>query len=250
MTEHRAALQHIPNDPQDFSPGDGGAPGASQHGSVVVFVADLVCPWCRLALHTLLPVAARLGYGLRWHPFLLNPGLPPEGVPRSLYLERKFGSAEAAQAVLRRVARRGRLQGLDFDFARIARQPDTVPAHALLLEAERAGRLAPLALALFERFFEQGADLSDRALLAELAASAGLGPEAVRAALSPDRHAAVRAAHRRAVAREIDGVPAFLLPGVGLLAGAQPEEALGAFLELGLVTAALDAGAVQGRQGS
>lgn len=226
---------------------------AVQHKLTVTFVADLVCPWCRLALHTLLPVAARLGYGLRWHPFLLNPGLPPEGVPRSLYLERKFGSSEAAAAVLRRVARRGRLQGLDFDFARIARQPDTVPAHALLLEAERAGRLVALALLLFEHFFERGTDLGDRTLLAELAGAAGLAPEAIQAAFSADRHAAVRAAHRRALAREIAGVPAFLLPGVGLLAGAQPEEALTAFLELGLAIAELDVterGAAQGRQGS
>jgi predicted DsbA family dithiol-disulfide isomerase len=238
MAEHRAAPQHAPRDPQDLSPGDESEHAAPQQDLTVTFVADLVCPWCRLALHTLLPVAERLGCGLRWHPFLLNPGLPPEGVPRGLYLERKFGSPEAAAAVLRRVARRGRLQGLDFAFARIASQPDTVPAHALLLEAERAGRLGPLALALFERFFEAGEDLSDPALLAELAERAGLGPEALAAALSPDRHALVRAAHRRAVAREIDGVPAFLLPGVGLLAGAQPAEALTAFLELGLLTAA------------
>lgn len=253
MSEHRAALQHERNDPQDANPGDVGAPVAVQQRLAVTFVADLVCPWCRLALHTLLPVMDRLGYGLRWHPFLLNPGLPPEGVPRRLYLERKFGSLESAAAVLRRVARRGRQQGLEFDFARIVRQPDTVAAHALLLEAERAGRLVALALALFEGFFEQGADLSDRTLLAELARSVGLAPEAVQTALSPDRQAAVRAAHRRALAREIDGVPAFLVPGVGLLAGAQPEEALTAFLELGLATAALDGGsggAPQGRQGS
>lgn len=227
---------------------------APQQRLVVSFVADLVCPWCRIAFHTLLPLLDRLGCGLSWHPFLLNPGLPPQGVPRQLYLERKFGTAEAAAAMLRRVARRGQAQGLAFAFERIARQPDTVPAHALLLEAARAGRLVPLVLALFEGFFEGGRDLADRAVLTAAAAEAGLPAEMVAAAFSPDRHARVRAAHRRAVGRDIDGVPALLVPGAGLLAGAQPAEVFATFLEIGLLaqapTGPRPAAADQGRQGS
>lgn len=214
----------------------------------MTLVADLVCPWCRIALHTLRPLLPRLGCGLRWHPFLLNPGLPPQGVPRRLYLERKFGTIEAASVALRRVSRRGAALGLPFAFERIARQPDTVPAQALLLEAQAAGRLIPLATALFDAFFEEGRDLADPALLEALALGAGLGPEAIRAAASPDRRAQVRAEHRRALGRDIDGVPTYLVPGVGLLAGAQPAEVLEAFLELGLLAA--DRARAQGRQGS
>lgn len=241
-----AAAQHSPSCPKDDFPGDRFAHAAPQQNLTVTFVADLVCPWSRIAFHALQAPLARLGCRLHWHPFLLNPGLPPQGVPRRLYLERKFGTLEAAAAALRRVARRGAAEGLRFAFERIARQPDTVPAHALLLEAEAVGRLAPLATALFDAFFEAGRDLSDPALLAELAAEAGLGPEALRAAASPDRHAQVRAEHRRALAREIDGVPALAVPGVGILAGAQPAEVWEAFLELGR----LAAGGAQGRQGS
>ncbi len=211
-------------------------------------MADLVCPWCRIALHTLRPLLERLGYRLRWHPFLLNPGLPPQGVPWRLYLERKFGTIEAATVALRRVSRRGAAAGLHFAFERIARQPDTVPAQALLLEAQAEGRLIPLATALFDAFFEKGRDLADPALLEALALEAGLGPEAIAAAASPDRRAQVRAEHRRALARDIDGVPTYLVPGVGLLAGAQPAEVLEAFLELGLLAA--ERVRAQGRQAS
>lgn len=246
--EHPAAAQHGRVRPQDGSPGDRFAHAAVQQGPIVTLVADLVCPWCRIALHTLRPLLARLGCGLRWHPFLLNPGLPPQGVPRRLYLERKFGTAEAAAVALRRVSRRGAALGLHFAFERIARQPDTVPAQALLLEAQAAGRLIPLALALFDAFFEEGRDLSDPVLLEALALEAGLGPDSIRAAASPDRRAQVRAEHRRALGRDIDGVPTYLVPGVGLLAGAQPAEVLEAFLELGLLAA--ERVRAQGRQGS
>lgn len=221
---------------------------AAQHGLSVTLVADLVCPWCRIALATLTPLAARLGFTVRWAPFLLNPGLPPQGVPRRLYLERKFGSLEAARMVERRVARRGRELGLDFAFDRIARQPDTTAAHALLHEGERRGLLLPTATRLFTAFFEDGEDLGDRAVLARVAADVGLGVAGLAEALCADRLARVRAEHRRALARGIDGVPALLLPRVGVLAGAQPAEVVETFLEIGL----LDARSVepQGRQGS
>ncbi len=189
---------------------------------------------------------ARLGCRLVWHPFLLNPGLPPQGVSRRLYLERKFGSLEAAGAVLRRIARRGVAEGLEFAFERILRQPDTVPAQALVLEAQAAGRMEPLVEALFTAFFEDGADVGDPELLEALAHRVGLDPAAIEAARSPDRRARVRAAHRRALARDIDGVPVLMVPGVGVLAGAQPREVLEGFLEVGLLAAA----SAHGRQGS
>ncbi|BCX18314.1 MAG: hypothetical protein KatS3mg117_1996 [Geminicoccaceae bacterium] len=243
------AAQHSPNDPQDFSPGDDPGHVASQQKLVVTLVADLVCPWCRIAFHTLLPLAERMGFTILWDPFLLNPGMPPQGVARRLYLERKFGSLEAAAAALRRVVRRAAAERLAFAFDRIARQPDTVPAQALLLEAQDAGRLVPFATAAFRAFFEEGGDLGDPELLAALAEEAGLGPEARAAAASADRRARVRAAHKRALGRDIDGVPALLVPGVGVLAGAQPAEVFEGFLEIGLLAAA-GARPAQGRQGS
>ena len=251
MTAERLfAAQQTGKDPQDFHPVDDSGHVAMQQNLVVTFVADLVCPWCRIAFHTLLPLAERLGCELLWHPFLLNPGMPPQGVPRRLYLERKFGSLDAAAAALRRAVRRAAAQRLAFAFDRITRQPDTVPAQALLLEAQEAGRLVPFATAAFRAFFEEGGDLGDPELLAALAEQAGLGPEARAAAASLDRRARVRAAHKRALAREIDGVPTLLVPGVGVLAGAQPAEVFEGFLELGLWAATRGSGPAQGRQGS
>ncbi|MCS6779085.1 MAG: DsbA family protein [Geminicoccaceae bacterium] len=241
-------MQHGLGDPQDRRPGDRSEDAAPQQSLAVTLVADLVCPWCRIALATLAPLADRLGVAIRWAPFLLNPGLPPQGVPRRLYLERKFGSLEAARLVERRILRRGRELGLDFAFDRIARQPDTTAAHALLHEAERRGLLVPTAVRLFAAFFEEGQDLGDRAVLARLAAAFDLDAAGLAEALSADRLVRVRAEHRRAVARGIDGVPALLLPRVGVLAGAQPAEVVETFLEIGLLDAR--SAEAQGRQGS
>lgn len=227
---------------------DGSRDAASQHNARVAFVADLVCPWCHIALHTLLPLLPRLGIELAWHPFLLDPGMTPAGIPRTIYLERRFGSLDAARAVQERIQRRGRELGLVFAFERIRRQPETSTAHALLLAAPAERRLG-LARALFRAFFEEGADLGDVECLEELARASGCAPELARGARSADRLAAVRALHRRAVDAGIDGVPALLVPAVGVLAGAQPAEVFERFLELAVLFGRSSVPA-QGRQAS
>ena len=47
---------------------------------VVCFIADLVCPWCYIAFMRLQRTVAAAGAAMVWHPFLLNPHVPPRGV--------------------------------------------------------------------------------------------------------------------------------------------------------------------------
>ena len=42
----------------------------------------------------------KLSFDTAWHPFQLNPDLPPEGVDRRAYLEAKFGGPERAAAIV------------------------------------------------------------------------------------------------------------------------------------------------------
>ena len=83
----------------------------------VDFVADLACPWCYLGLVRLDRARAmRPGrpVRLRWRPFFLNPGLPPEGMDRQTYVRRKFGAD--ARHVYRRIEDAGRADGVTFAF--------------------------------------------------------------------------------------------------------------------------------------
>lgn len=198
------------------------------------FVADLTCPWCYIAFARLRRLVIRAPVELVWHPFLLNPYLPREGVARAHYLERKFGSAAQAQSVVRRIATIGAREGIRFRFAAIGTQPSTVLAHALMLTAAGHGLLVEAAQAVFRAFFEEGADIGRREVLLPIAAAIGL-PEAARAALGePSRLAEVAAAHERAYALGINGVPVLVFGEDHLIAGAQPDEALEALLDLEL----------------
>lgn len=205
------------------------APAFDRPGRVRL-VADLACPWCYIAFARLRRLMARAPVELVWHPFLLNPYLPAEGVPRARYLERKFGSLAQAQAAARRVAAIGAAEGIRLALGAIPLQPNTALAHALALEAAARGRLVEAVGAVFRAFFEGGMDIGSAEGLRRVAAEAGL-PEAALPAAA--RHLPeVAAAHERAYALGINGVPVLVFGEDHLIAGAQPDEALEALLDL------------------
>jgi predicted DsbA family dithiol-disulfide isomerase len=198
----------------------------------VRLVADLACPWCYITFSRLQRLLAPGVAELAWHPFLLNPYLPLEGVARAHYLERKFGGLSQAQGAYRRIAEVGRAEGLRFSFAAIRSQPNTALAHALVLTAAAHGRLAQAAGAVFRAFFEEGADIGDAETLRKIAAAAGLPEAAAAGFAAPQRLAEVAMAHERAYALGINGVPVCVFGEDHVIAGAQPLEALGALLDL------------------
>ena len=71
---------------------------------------------------------------MRWHPFQLNPDLPAEGVARSSYLAQKFGSADTSR-IYANVQRAAGAVDLSLAIDAIARQPNTLRAHALMAAA-------------------------------------------------------------------------------------------------------------------
>ena len=57
-------------------------------------VSDVVFPWCYLGKRRLergLALVPEVAIEVRWRPFQLDPTIPPAGIDRRAYLERKFG---------------------------------------------------------------------------------------------------------------------------------------------------------------
>jgi predicted DsbA family dithiol-disulfide isomerase len=200
----------------------------------VDFVADLACPWCYLGLVRLDRARAMRpdrAVRLRWRPFFLNPGMPPEGMDRADYLRRKFGGD--ARHVYRRIEDSGRADGVTFAFERMPRTPNTLLAHRLILFAEEQGKADAVIRALFRALFEEGRDVGRPDVLAEIAADAGLDPLEVGEFLQGDRLAReVHADHARAERIGIRGVPVFIFDQEHAITGAQPPEVLAGLLDL------------------
>ena len=162
---------------------------------------------------------------MRWLPFQLNPDLPPEGIPREDYVARKFGSR--GQGVNSRVTAAGAQLGIRFAYEKMQVQPNTLNAHRLLYFAERAGRQDELAEELFKAHFTEGANLTDGAVLAEVAERAGLGRAEAAAYLATDADRdTIERADLEARSAGIGGVPFFIFNRKVGVSGAQDPETL------------------------
>jgi predicted DsbA family dithiol-disulfide isomerase len=191
-------------------------------------ISDVVCPWCYIGKRRLEQalelfrgsVGETLEVEVVWHPFQLNPQLPLQGITRSEYLGRKFGSR--ADDIYARVTAVGHSVGIDFAFERIVRQPNTVPAHQLIGFAHLHGRQDEMVESLFRGYFLDGADLTHADDLIELARRAGLEHEAARACLNDAaRRQSVRAQDEQARALGVSGVPFFIYDQRLAVSGAQ-----------------------------
>ena len=200
-------------------------------------ISDVVCPWCFIgkrnlerALETWRENHPDETPVVRWHPFQLNPQLPDSGVPRKQYLENKFGGPERAKEIYARVTAAGKRAGIDFAFDAIEVQPNTIDAHRLLHHAGEQGKQDAMAEVIFRRYFVEGADLSDKETLADIAQQAGMDRAEVAAYLASDTdRELIEEQDRRARAIGVEGVPFFIFNQRLALSGAQPPEA---FLEV------------------
>jgi predicted DsbA family dithiol-disulfide isomerase len=198
-------------------------------------VSDIVCPWCFIGkrrLEKALAMKPDISVELHWRPYFLNDWIPREGISREQYLTTKFGGVDRYKSIARRVAAAAQEEGLTYAMDKISRQPNTTDAHRLIRWAESIGKAAAMKQKLMDLYFTEGADLTDRAVLADAAASVGLDRAKVEAALASEE--GVAQIEREAEAAKeagIQGVPMFIFGGKFAVSGAQAPEYLAEALE-------------------
>ena len=203
-------------------------------------ISDVICPWCFIGKRRLEKALNGRPAKVRWHPFQLNPDMPREGIDRKTYRIKKFGSWERSQELDAQVGAAGRGEGIAFNFDRMGRTPNTIDSHRIIWLAGERGVQDAVVEALFQAYFTDGRDLSDRATLAAIAAEAGLDRANVNELLAGDRGLdVVRAGEEKARSLGVSGVPFFVVDGRVALSGAQPPELfLQAFEQAGEATMA------------
>ena len=194
---------------------------------VIDVISDVVCPWCYIGKRHLEASLAKLPPEsrplVRWHPFQLNPDLPAQGIDRRSYLETKFGGADRAAQIYERVREAGRAAGLELDFDRIERQPNTIDAHRLIAWAQTDGQDSDaLVEALFRAYFIDGRFIGDRSVLAEIAQTCGYDAAQAKAMLDSDLGLAeIEDMGQRTRQMGITGVPFFVFNERVGVSGAQ-----------------------------
>ena len=213
-------------------------------------ISDTICPWCYVGKRRLERAVALLGnppIEVEWKPFQLNPAMPREGMNRREYRTRKFGSWEHSQALDAQVRAAGAEVGISFAHDKIVRTPNTVASHQLIWVAGLYGRQDTVVEAIFREYFCNGRDIGETAVLLEVGLSAGLMRDQIERHLNnADTREAVLREERKMRGLAVRGVPTFVVNGVPLASGAQPEAALASAFR---AAAALGSGSACGLEG-
>lgn len=184
--------------------------------------SDYVCPFCYLQE----PVVERIEQEfagqvqVRWRAYELRPEPVPTLDPGGDYLRDIWASAVYPMAAKR---------GMKLQLPPV--QPRSRKAFEATEYARDRGKADAMRHAIFGAFFEEGLDIGDLAVLAEIAESLDIHASGVRRALESNVYTGrVVGDENEAAELGLSGVPAMILtpPGNGeqrlLISGAQPYE--------------------------
>jgi predicted DsbA family dithiol-disulfide isomerase len=197
------------------------------------FVSDVICPWCFIGFTRLEQALAQAGEGaaeITLRPFQLDPTTPPEGADLRERLAKKYGVDP--EKMFGRVEAAARESGIALDFTKVRRTPNTLKPHVLIGAAKDKGTQRALARAMFAAYFLEGRDLSDDAVLVELAVAHGFTAEEATAVLAdPQVLAQTRVEAAELADQGIGGVPFTIFEGKLAVSGAQPVESFRSAIE-------------------
>ena len=125
------------------------------------------------------------------------------------------------------IAQEGAKEDIAFDFAAIARRPDTLDSHRLIRWAEVTGVQDEVVERLFIAYFENGEDIGDIRILSDIADLCGMdGVEVAQMLESVTDTALVEREDQIAHEMGVTGVPAMFFGGKLAVSGAREPEML------------------------
>jgi len=132
----------------------------------------------------------------------------------------------------KQIAAEGAKDGVEFDFAAIKRRPDTLDSHRLIRWSEAAGVQDEVVERLFIAYFENGEDIGDVRVLADIADLCGMDGVEVAQMLESDADAAL-VEREDQIAHEmgVTGVPAMIFGSKLAVSGAREPEMLAVVID-------------------
>jgi predicted DsbA family dithiol-disulfide isomerase len=150
-----------------------------------------------------------------WLPFFLHPEIPPEGMPLPEHLRARMKDSTAH---LQRMAHAAGLAMVS---------PDRIAYSRLALEAtefaRQQGQLEAFHRIVFRKYYGEGQDIGQWAVLRAAAEEAGLNPDTMQAAVDGGQFRPVIDGHlQQATEWGITAVPTYIVGETYEIVGAQP----------------------------
>ena len=190
-------------------------------------ISDTICPWCYIGkkeLENSFKLASVKDFKISYKPFQLDPTMPPDGVDRKKYIERKFGETTAKEVGLR-ITEAGKNLGIEFNYDKINKTPNTLNSHRLLKWSEKEDKQNETLDALFYSYFTEGLDIGDNDVLVQISKNLGLDSDKIKKDLENETD-------RKKIELEewsyrdlgIAGVPTYIINDSMIVTGAQSSD--------------------------
>ena len=199
-------------------------------------ISDTVCPWCFIGkrrLQRAMEMRPSILFDVKWRPYQLDTTVPRTGMDRQAYMRAKFGDdPQNIVEMYKLIAAEGEKEGIAFDFAAIQRRPNTLDSHRLIRWAEGHGVQDDVVERLFIAYFENGEDIGDIRVLADIADICGMDG-IVTAQMLEDSSDLELVAREDQIALEmgVTGVPAMIFGGKLAVSGAREAPVLASVID-------------------
>ena len=185
--------------------------------------ADTICGWCFIGhknLNEALKKFPNLKFDIHHTPFQLNPDMPIEGISRDKYLEIKFGGKDYAASMYENMKLKAKESGLNFNFEKIKKTPNTVLSHLLINLSKQFNLQNEIIEKIYKSYFIDGLDIGDVNILTNIAKENNI-PENVFTNFINDRNTEnINSKILIAKEKGINGVPFFEI-GKDFISGSQ-----------------------------
>jgi predicted DsbA family dithiol-disulfide isomerase len=188
-------------------------------------VSDVMCPWCIIGYKQLAQALKEkdIPHEIHWHPFELNPDMPPEGQNMREHIMEKYGSTpEESEESRKNMIAHGTELGFEFRLDKNIRMHNTFNAHQLIHWARAQAKEHEMKMALLSAHFTHTRNLSSIDVLADIAEEIGLNRDKAVTILKSQRYAdEVRQHQMYWINKGITVVPSIIFDGQHLMTGAQ-----------------------------
>ena len=191
---------------------------------------EFICPWCLIgkrqlqkAIHVLQQNYPDVEVILNWRGVQLLPHIPVEGIPFKAFYLQRLGTSTAVKMRQAQVRHAAQAAGVEIDFERIQRMPNTAKAHyffknaAKRISREQQDRLLE---GIFSAYFHHSENIGEGAVLEKIASYCGIADSSILPILDEPNISFVSANTGG------KGVPYFVFDGSSAMAGAQPAAVL------------------------
>ncbi len=199
----------------------------------ITYWSDYACPYCYIGETRLEKALEELGLKetveLEMKSFELDPGAPAEyhGATVDRFAKKYGLDLKGAADQIDYISSLGKAEGIDFQYAG-TRYTNTLDAHRLtkLVQSKGDKKLTDQVIKnLFDAYFTQNQELTDREVLMQIGTKAGLTREEIQNLLDSDLYEKeVRSDELESRRYGVQGVPFFVIDDKYSLNGAQPQE--------------------------